>query len=457
MQRTMVLNLVGVSPRIARRMPALAGMLSDGRSTFSRIDELIPAVTTTMQATYLTGQTPARHGIVGNGWYDRSDAEVKFWKQSDALVESPRIWTKLKGIDAGATCANVGWWYAMYSACDYTVTPRPMYPVDGRKIPDCWTHPPALRDELQQMFGRFPLFQFWGPMTDIRSTAWLARAAIEIEQRHSPTLSLVYLPHLDYALQRLGPGHADIETHMRELDGVVGELLEVARTRGLRVVVLSEYGIVPVTRPVHINRVLRESGWITIREEMGREQLDAGASQAFAVADHQVAHVYVKDASRVDAVANRLARLPGVGRVLVGDDLARAGLSHRRAGDVICLAEPDAWFTYYHWLDDARSPDYARTVDIHRKPGYDPCELFLDPQLTFPKIRVARKLLARKLGFRSLLDVIPLDASLVRGSHGGPVRDPEDGPMLATNAPIQLPARIHATDVAGVIMRSVMD
>jgi predicted AlkP superfamily pyrophosphatase or phosphodiesterase len=457
MQRTMVLNLVGVTRNIAQRMPALAGVLSNRGAPVSTIDELIPAVTTTMQATYLTGQTPARHGIVGNGWYDRVDAEVKFWKQSDALVESPRIWTKLKSIDPAFTCANIGWWYAMYSGCDYTVTPRPMYPADGRKIPDCWTHPAGLRDDLQKKFGRFPLFQFWGPMTDIRSTAWLARAAIEIETRFSPTLSLVYLPHLDYALQRLGPGHAEIEKHVNALDGVVGELLGFARRHGLRVVMLSEYGIVPVTRPVHINRALRESGWIAIREELGREQLDAGASEAFAVADHQVAHVYVRDAARVDAVANRLARLPGIARVLVGDDLMRAGLSHRRAGDVVCLAESDAWFTYYHWLDDDRAPDYARTVDIHRKPGYDPCELFLDPTLMFPKLRVARKLLARKLGFRSLLDVIPLEAGLVRGSHGVPVRDAEDGPMLATDAPIELPARLAATDVAGVLMRCLME
>jgi predicted AlkP superfamily pyrophosphatase or phosphodiesterase len=244
----------------------------------------------------------------------------------------------------------------------------------------------------------------------------------------------------------------DASEALRRLDEVVGALLD--HFSDARVILLSEYGITPVSRPVHLNRVLRENGLITIREELGRELLDAGASAALAVADHQVAHVYVNHASRIESVAALLKKTPGVAQVLADADRRGMHLDHERAGDLIILAEPDAWFTYYYWRDDARAPDFARTVDIHRKPGYDPVELFFDPRLRLPMLRVAAKLLKRKLGFRSLLDVIPLDASLVKGSHGLPPRDPLDGAMLATSEPSLLDRdHMEATDVMQTILR----
>jgi predicted AlkP superfamily pyrophosphatase or phosphodiesterase len=319
----------------------------------------------------------------------------------------------------------------MYSSVDYAVTPRPMYPADGRKIPDVHTKPGALRDELQSSLGTFPLFEFWGPRASIRSTQWIAASAKFVEAKFNPTLTLVYLPHLDYNLQRVGVSRAeDIAKDLSDVDAVCGDLIDYYEGRGARVVVLSEYGLRDVSQPVHINRALRVRGLLAFREERGLEMIDAGASAAFAVADHQIAHVYVNDRARMNEVRDLLERLPGVERVLGDTEKAAAHIDHGRAGDLIAVAKPEAWFTYYYWLDDAKAPDFARTVDIHRKPGYDPVELFLNPAIKVPAAAVGWRLAKRAAGFRTLLDVIPLDASLVRGSHGRTGPASADGPLL---------------------------
>jgi predicted AlkP superfamily pyrophosphatase or phosphodiesterase len=342
----------------------------------------------------------------------------------------------------------------MYSSADVTVTPRPMYPADGRKIPDCYTKPGDLRDALQADLGQFPLFKFWGPAASIDSTRWLAEAAKRVEARHDPTLTLVYLPHLDYGLQKKGPALPGIRAELGELDEVAGDLIAFYEQRGARVIVLSEYGIVPVSRPVHPNRALRAAGLIAYRMELGREVIDIGGSEAFAMADHQIAHVYVRDPARVSEVREVLAGLDGVGEVLDEEGKRERGLDHDRSGELVLIAEPDAWFTYYYWEDDARAPDYARTVDIHRKPGYDPVELFLDPAIRVPPLALGSRLVRKKLGFRTLMDVIPLDATLVKGSHGRVPDDPAKGPLLMTNqAELIEEGELAATAVHDLILR----
>jgi predicted AlkP superfamily pyrophosphatase or phosphodiesterase len=450
--KTAVLNVVGLTPSmIGPSMPALARWAAGG--TMARVKSAFPAVTCCAQADYLTGRYPDTHGIVGNGWYSREDAEVRFWKQSNHLVRAPKIWDTAKAADPSFTCANLFWWFNMYSTADYSVTPRPMYPADGRKIPDVYTNPAGLRDELQSALGAFPLFEFWGPRAGIRSTTWIAAAAKQVDRRFNATLTLVYLPHLDYSLQRVGPGPA-AAADLKQIDAVVDDLIRYFEGAGARVVVLSEYGIRAVSTPVHLNRVLRERGLLAVREELGHEMLDAGASAAFAVADHQVAHVYVNDRSRLHEVQSLLETVPGVERVLGVDGKAEFHIDHERAGDLVAIADPDAWFTYYFWMDDNRAPDFARTVEIHRKPGYDPVELFLDPGIRVPPLTVGWKLAKRKAGFRSLLDVIPLDASLVKGSHGRLTDWTEEGPVLVTRQQELLAAdRITSVDVHDVIDR----
>jgi predicted AlkP superfamily pyrophosphatase or phosphodiesterase len=405
----------------------------------------------------VTGLPPSGHGCVGNGWYFRDLAEVWLWRQSNRLVAGEKVWDAARARDPAFTCAQLFWWYNMYSSADISVTPRPQYPADGRKLPDVYTEPAELREELLRKLGTFPLFKFWGPGADIESTRWIGRCAAHVLETRAPTLTLVYLPHLDYDLQRYGPEDPRVARALGAVDGVCGELIEAAERAGAAVIVLSEYGITKVTGAVHPNRVLREAGLLRVRTERAGEQLDAGASEAFAVADHQVAHVYVRRRERVAEVAALLRAVDGVEAVWGEEDKRRHGLDHERSGELVAVSRADRWFSYYHWLDDARAPDYARTVDIHRKPGYDPVELFLDPAIPAVKAKIAFTLLKRKLGFRSLLDVIPLDPSLVKGSHGRVTDDPADGPLLATSEPAHLPAggAIPAAAVKDLILRHV--
>ena len=457
MQPTLVLNVVGLTPAlIGEHTPALKAF-RDAHAV-RPLESILPAVTCSVQSTFLTGKLPREHGIVGNGWYFRDLSQVWLWRQSNQLVHGEKLWDEAKRRDPSFSVAKVFWWYNMYSSADISVTPRPMYTADGRKLPDVYTDPPELRAELSQQLGMFPLFNFWGPRADISSSRWIAKSAERIIEKSAPTLTLVYLPHLDYDLQRFGPNSPRIAKALAEVDAVCAELFELARLTGLRVVVLSEYGITPVSDAVHVNRALREAGFLRVREEVGLEQLDAGASRAFAVADHQVAHVYVRNPADIPAVRALCEKLEGVEQVLDGAGKRAAGLDHERAGELVLVSRADRWFSYYFWLDDARAPDYARTVDIHLKPGYDPVELFIDPKLTFPKLLVGRRLLARKLGFRNLLDVIPLDATLVKGSHGRLTDRPEDGPLFMTSIPELLPeGPVLATDVKQLLLRHLFD
>lgn len=460
-RRTAVLDLVGLTPGlVGEHTPFLRDWLA--QAEVSALRPCLPAVTCSVQTSMLTGVPPARHGVVANGWYDRDAAELRFWRQSNRLVQAPKLWERAREIAPGFTCANLFWWFAMYSSTDVTVTPRPMYPADGRKIPDVWTHPPELRHTLQNELGRFPLFEFWGPRTSINSSRWIAEAAKRVEAQHSPDLSLVYVPHLDYVLQREGLDGASVGRDLAELDALCADLIGYLEGRGVQVVALSEYAIAPVSRPVHPNRVLRRAGLLAVRDELGRELMDAGASAAFAMADHQVAHIYVQDPARLDEARAVLQAEPGVAEVLDRAGQAARGLDHPRSGDLVAVAEPGAWFTYYYWLDDARAPDFARTVDIHRKPGYDPVELFIDPAIRLPRLKLASVLARKAMGFRTLMDVIPLDATLVRGSHGLAPHPDEPGsgeagrdgaPLVATRARGLLPgAEIEAHEVHDLIL-----
>jgi predicted AlkP superfamily pyrophosphatase or phosphodiesterase len=457
MRRTIVLNVAALTlDLLGDDTPHLKALV--GRGGARPLSTITPAVTCPAQATMVTGLMPRDHGIVANGWYFRDLAEIWFWRQSNRLVAGEKIWEVARRIDPSFTCAKLFWWYNMYSSADISVTPRPKYTADGRKIPDIYTQPAELRQELNTRLGMFPLFRFWGPATDITSSRWIADCALHIYQTRQPTLTLVYLPHLDYNLQRLGPGHPDVHRDLRGIDAVCGEIIDRVQQDGTQVIVLSEYGITRVEGPVHINRALRQSGLIRVREELGRELLDAGASDAFAVADHQVAHVYVRSPERIGEVKGLLESLPGVETVLDQEGKRACGLDHPRSGELVAISQADRWFTYYYWLDDARAPDFARTVDIHRKPGFDPVELFINPRLAAPKLRIGWRLLQVKLGFRALMDVIGLDTSLLRGSHGRVTDRPEAGPVFISSEPALLPeGAVPATGVKELVLRHVFD
>ena len=418
MRRVSVLNVVGLTQSVLREMPRLKAW-SESREVQS-FKPAFPAVTCTAQSSYLTGKSVGEHGIVGNGWYDREAAEVKFWKQSNLLVKGEKLWENL-----GIKCAKMFWWYNMYSSAEFAATPRPLYPADGRKAFDIHTQPMAMREEIKADLGDFPFPSFWGPNAGIPSSKWIAESAKWIEKKEKPDLNLVYLPHLDYGLQKFGPGAPEMAAEYEAIDQVTCDLIEELEAAGVEVLVLSEYGISKVSKAIHLNRVFREKGWIQVKDELGLETLDCGGCQAFAVADHQVAHIYVNDSVIEKEVRRVVLTTDGVEEIREGSDLWPEGIGRERGGDFVAVSEADAWFTYYFWDDDAKAPDYARCIDIHRKPGYDPVELFLDPEIKFPVAKIGGFLLKKKLGLRGLMDVIPLDANLVKGSHG---RDqvPED-------------------------------
>ncbi|HWV34644.1 MAG TPA: alkaline phosphatase family protein [Thermomicrobiales bacterium] len=452
MKKTVVINVVGLVPALIGESTPRIKAFRD-KAKLAHINPVIPAVTATAHSTYLTGKTPAEHGAVANGWYIRDMAEIKFWRQSNTLVQAPKIWDVAKAEDPTFTCLNMCWWFNMNSTVDYLVTPRPMYPSDGRKIPDCYTKPIDLRDKLQAELGQFPLFTFWGANANITSSKWIADASKIADRLYDPTLSLIYLPHLDYGLQKYGPDLNAVAKDLREIDEVTGDLIDYYEGRGAEVILVSEYGIMPVHRQIHLNRIFREKGWLAYREELGRDMFDPGQSKVFAAADHQLAHIYVQDPSLLEEVRDLVASTEGVAEVLDEEGKRRYHLDHERSGDLVALAEPDAWFTYYFWLDDAKAPDYARTVDIHQKPGYDPAELFFDPEDKFVKVKAGFSLLKKKLGFRSLLEVVPLDGKYVKGSHGVPTASPEDGPVLISKDAALVPNdTIEATDVFGIIL-----
>jgi predicted AlkP superfamily pyrophosphatase or phosphodiesterase len=457
MHPTLVILVVGLSPRhISSHTPHLEAFARAGASR--ALSTVTPALTCTAQATFLTGVLPREHGIVANGWLFRDLAEVWLWRQSNRLVTGEMIWEAGRRRDPAFTTANLFWWYNMAATHDIGVTPRPIYLSDGRKLPDCYTKPLELREELTAKLGTFPLFKFWGPATSIASSRWIADAALHVRQTRQPTLTLVYLPHLDYDLQRLGPNHPNIAASLREIDAVAGDLIGDAARDGARVVVLSEYGILPVSTPIHINRALREAGLLRVRREGRCELLDIPQSDAFAMSDHQIAHIYVARPELIEEVRGLVASLSGVECVLDRKEQAVLATDHERSGELLALARPDAWFTYYYWLDDRNAPDFARLVEIHRKPGYDPVELFIDPAIRWPALAIGSRLAKRALGFSTLMDVIPLDACLVRGSHGRITARADDGPVLLSSERRLVPeGTVAATAVKQLILNHVFE
>ncbi|MDB4664648.1 alkaline phosphatase family protein [bacterium] len=410
MTRVCIINAVGLTPELLKYAPRISAV-GDSQPMQSPI----PAVTCTSQATLLTGKSPREHGIVGNGWYFRDTQEIRFWQQANSLVEGEKFY---EGIET----AKMFWWFNQSAPVKYSATPKPHYGCDGSKVFDILDHTQC---DLVRRLGPFPFFSFWGPNAGLPSSEWIADATAIVIRENRPKLTMAYLPHLDYDFQRL-PDHDP--QRVAELDQCAGRIIDAANDIDAQVIVVSEYGLVPVQQPVHLNRYLREMGWLTVRHGPFGEMMMPGDSAAFAVADHQLAHVYVRNPGMIDEVAKALESVPGVARVARPVELE---LDHPRSGELIVLSEPDAWFTYYYWLDDSLAPDFSRTVDIHRKPGYDPCELFMTS-----KIRAMSRLTQKKFGMRYKMDVIPLDAQLVRGSHGLHTQ-PEKGPLIV--GPGELP------------------
>jgi len=446
--KLLVVDLVGLTPDLLQHMPRLRRLADQGSQ--ATLEPILPAVTCSVQSTFLTGLPPSGHGAVGNGWYFRELGEVFLWRQHNKLVEGEKVWETIRRERPDYTVANVCWWYAMGATTDWTVTPRPIYYADGKKAPDCYTRPPELHDELVGELGEFPLFTYWGPTASIASSEWIIAATRRLMPRSD--LTLCYVPHLDYDLQRFGPDSPEAALAAQEVDAALAPLLDDAERTGVTTLVLSEYGITRADQPVDVNRMLRRAGLLEVYTQDGMEYLDPWASRAFAVSDHQVAHVYVDDPADLETARALCADLPGVDQVLDRPAQAAYGLDHERSGDLVLVADETAWFTYYYWLDDARAPDFARGVEIHRKPGYDPAELFFDPEDRAVKLKAGLTLARKMAGLRYAMKVVPLDPSPVRGTHGRLPKDPAGGPMLVCSTPGAVAGSVAATDVRDLLL-----
>jgi len=451
-QPLLLINLVGLTPSLlGAHSPELNRLIQRGK--IAELQPVFPAVTTTIQASMLTGLPPSDHGIVGNGWYFRNQAEIRFWLQPNQLVHGEKVWQTLKRQIPSFRCSQLFWWYNMYADVDAAITPRPHYPADGRKVFGLYSEPEQLCQQVEQQIGKFPFQQFWGPAAGIGSSRWIVDCAITEFKLNKPDLQLVYLPHLDYNLQRLGPDHPAIIEDVRAIDREAGRLIDFADSQGAAVMLLSEYGIEPVHQSISINRLLRSEGYLRVRRSLSWELLDPGASRAFAVADHQIAHIYLNSMADLPRVKALLQRQQGIERVLDKTEQQAWQLAHQRSGDLVAIAEPGYWFDYYYWFDDNKAPDFARTVDIHRKPGYDPLELFIDPSIHFPKLKMACRLLQKKLGLRYYMDLIPLDTRLIKGSHGRLPSSAAKGPLLITNTNLPLSEKLPVTAIKSLILQ----
>ena len=354
MKPVLVLDVVGLTRRqIGEHTPHLRALAE--RGACAPMAAVLPAVTCSAQATLLTGLHPAQHGAVGNGWFFRDLGEVWFWRHSNVLVRGEKIYERARRLDPSFTCAKLFWWWNMGAAVDWSLVPKPFYPADGRKLLAIYGTPRGFEDETEAALGSFPFFDFWGPRAGLASSEWIARATVRTLELCRPTLTLAYLPHLDYDHQRFGPGAQRSRAALTEVDTLVGRLVEKADEIGAETVVVSEYGIEDVSRPVYVNVALRRAGLLAVRRTPVGEVLDTFASRAFAVTDHQVAHVYVRDDAALHAARDALSGLDGVGELLDAEGKQRHHLDHARAGELVCVAAKHAWFPYYYWIDDSEA------------------------------------------------------------------------------------------------------
>jgi hypothetical protein len=408
--------------------PHLAALCAGGQLLPMR--PVFPAVTLPVQASLTSGAFPEKHGVVANGFYWPQRRQVSFWEQPASLVQSERLWTRLKRCQPRLRSAVLFMQNTLYADCDIILTPRPLHTDDGL-VEWCYGKPVDLYDRLVAILGPFPLRSYWGPLSSIDSTRWITAAAVEVLQRQSPDLLMVYLPHLDYCQQQLGPDHPAILQELTLLDAEVGRIVAAARGSAgeVAIIVLSEYAMQPVRAAIPINLLLREQGLLAVRRIAGREYLDLEFSQAFAMVDHQVAHIY-HHPQAAPAVRTALERLDGIDLLLDKAGCEKHRLGHRRAGDLVAVSARDRWFSYPWWQERAVEPDFAGRIDIHRKPGYDPLELYLEP------------------GSRR----VPQDTSLIGGSHGYPPLSEVDlVPFVLSGASLPMEGELCVTEVAGII------
>jgi predicted AlkP superfamily pyrophosphatase or phosphodiesterase len=429
-----LLSVPGLRGSDLAHMPRLSALVASGDR--AELAPSFPAVTCSVQANMTTGLPPSEHGVIANGFYWRDKLEVEMWTSPNDCIERPQLWDILHEKAPGTTSAV---WFPLHSkhcGADYVCTPAPVHNPDGSESLWCYTKPEDLYGDFVKERGHFPLQHFWGPMANIKSTAWIVSSAIRAAERFKPNFFYAYLPHLDYAAQKFGPDSPQAITSLAELDAEIGRMVDGFAAAYGEVeplwLIASEYVITPVDHVLYPNRILRDAGFLKVKPTDEGEVIDFEASDAFALADHQVSHIFLRPyLEQPHRIIELFIDQPGVAEV-VSRRQAQYDLNHARSGELVVVSTSNSWQAYYYWNDDAQAPKFARTVDIHRKPGYDPVEMFFDP--------VAKG--------------IPLDATLVKGSHGAPPLDPSQrGVLLSSQRGVFVEGPTADTDVADIVLR----
>lgn len=432
MRKLAIVNVAALSPRevTPENTPNLWNLAQKG--SMSALEAPEPALTCPSHATMVTGLPPKEHGIIGNGWYDPEHAKVLNWGRSDNLVAGEKIWEALSRRAPNSRTANLFWRYCTHAKCALTMTERPTYFSNGRKGADVYASDHAFKQRCVDRLGAFPFFHFWGPKANLKSSEWILGAARLAIEYVDPDLLLCYAPGLDYDIQRFGPDHEITRATLKAGDAMFGRFLAYLESQGREVVVVSDYGFTEVSAPVLPNVALRQAKLLEVDAAANGEWLEPGASQAFAVCDNQVAHIYISDDRDVEQVRRLLLELDGVAEVLGEDGQRSPALGHKRSGQLLAIAERDRWFAYPYWLQTDAAPDFSKCVDIFNKPGFDPCELLLRPG-AFGAMHAAKRFAQMKTGIRAPFDVICTDPSKIKGSRNVRPQSADEQATLLTS------------------------
>jgi predicted AlkP superfamily pyrophosphatase or phosphodiesterase len=342
------------------------------------IQSVFPAVTCTVQASFRTALPPGKHGMVANGRFFRALNRPMFWEQSARLIEGSRIWTNFR--NRHKRVGMVFWQQSLGESVDLVLSPTPIHKHHGGMIQTCYSKPDGMYAHLCKRIGRpFRLQQYWGPLASWKAGEWIVEAVSTIlkDPELAPDLCFAYLPSLDYDLQRKDPENSATSSKTRAIvNKQLSRLVRAAMSREYDVLIFGDYRIVPVCSAVRPNLALRKAGMMAVRYVNEMAYPDFHASRAFAMVDHEIAHVYIPDHSDILPVRELLAKLPGISEILGGEEQEGIHLRHKNSGELVIISEPGKWFAYPWWTNKREAPDFAGHVDIHNKPGYDPCELF---------------------------------------------------------------------------------
>jgi len=365
------------------------------KNNHSVLNPTFPAVTCSAQSSILTGTYPSEHGIIANGYYDKTYKEIHFWDQPSKLVKKPQIWDILKEKNSKIKTAVLFWQNTLFAKSDTVITPKPIH-LENNFVMWCYSKPENFYEEISKEIGEFDLKWYWGPFASIESSKWIINATKITIKNHNPDLLLTYIPHLDYAGQKYGPESIEFQNSLSEVDELIGNLIDFLQSEKLEyeIIILSEYGFNQVNNSISPNIILNDNLLLQTRNIGGKEYIDFELSKAFAMCDHQIAHIFIKPG--FEETVTKIFEKQPIGKILNKKMQKELHIDNERSGDIILMSEKNSWFNYHWWTDEKFAPDFTFSVDIHRKPGFDPLELFFDMK-------------TKKISH---------DTSLIHGSHG---------------------------------------